>query len=211
MAFNVISLVVPVQSKDAVVFSVLLIETVVEFIQLGFYSWFRNSIISSPLTVTPLRYYDWVITTPLMLFTTIVFFKYNSQTEEELEKEPLSLSSFLQKYSSETLLILGFNLVMLLAGYFAELNVVSLFTSTVLGFLAFGGTFYTMWDVFVKDVPQNFILYGLMTFIWGLYGIAALFGPVWKNISYNILDIFSKNFYGVFLSIYIILRYARKV
>jgi hypothetical protein len=33
-----------------------------------------------------------------------------------------------------------------------------------------------------------------------LYGVAAMFNSVWKNVSYNILDVFAKNFYGLFLS-----------
>jgi hypothetical protein len=36
--------------------------------------------------------------------------------------------------------------------------------------------------------------------IWSLYGVAAWFPSALKNASYNILDIFAKNFYGVFLS-----------
>ena len=36
--------------------------------------------------------------------------------------------------------------------------------------------------------------------IWFLYGIAAMFNFRLKNAGYNILDLFSKNFYGLFLS-----------
>jgi bacteriorhodopsin len=36
--------------------------------------------------------------------------------------------------------------------------------------------------------------------VWSIYGIAALFPYKEKNISYNILDLFSKNFFGLFLS-----------
>jgi len=36
-----------------------------------------------------------------------------------------------------------------------------------------------------------------------MYGIAALFKNVIKNTMYNILDIFSKNFYGLFISGYV--------
>ena len=43
-----------------------------------------------------------------------------------------------------------------------------------------------------------------MFFVWSLYGVAALLGDKLKNISYNILDIFAKNFYGLFLYFFIL-------
>ena len=38
-----------------------------------------------------------------------------------------------------------------------------------------------------------------MFVIWTLYGIAFLFNYKYRNVSYNILDIFSKNFYGLYI------------
>ena len=38
-----------------------------------------------------------------------------------------------------------------------------------------------------------------------MYGIAALFQNVAKNTMYNILDMFSKNFYGLFIAFYVFL------
>jgi bacteriorhodopsin len=43
-----------------------------------------------------------------------------------------------------------------------------------------------------------------MFVVWSLYGVAAVFDFTTKNISYNILDLFAKNFYGLFL--YIIIK-----
>ncbi len=70
----------------------------------------------------------------------------------------------------------------------------------MLGFLGFGGSFYVIWDRFASKSPENYWLYGFMFVIWALYGVAAMFTPLWKNVSYNILDVFAKNFYGIFLS-----------
>jgi bacteriorhodopsin len=47
------------------------------------------------------------------------------------------------------------------------------------------------------------MVYAFMAGIWALYGVAALFQPVLKNAAYNVLDVISKNFYGIFLSILI--------
>jgi bacteriorhodopsin len=35
--------------------------------------------------------------------------------------------------------------------------------------------------------------------IWGIYGIAAIMSPHTKNNMFNILDIFAKNFFGLYL------------
>ena len=48
-----------------------------------------------------------------------------------------------------------------------------------------------------------------MLVIWGFYGVAATFGTVNKNISYNTLDIIAKNFYGLFIY-YVIVKLGKK-
>ena len=89
---------------------------------------------------------------------------------------------------------------MLLFGYAYERNLIDIVTSTLLGFVGFGGSFYVLWDSFASKNEENYPLFFFMFSVWFLYGIAALFTPVWKNVSYNILDVVAKNFYGVFLS-----------
>ena len=44
------------------------------------------------------------------------------------------------------------------------------------------------------------LLFWYFFITWSMYGISALFSYVPKNISYNVLDLFSKNFFGLFLS-----------
>ena len=41
-------------------------------------------------------------------------------------------------------------------------------------------------------------------FFWSLYGVAALMPYKIKNMGYNILDLFAKNFFGVFLAFNIV-------
>jgi bacteriorhodopsin len=58
-------------------------------------------------------------------------------------------------------------------------------------------------------IYENYAKYstvGRITFwyfsgIWGLYGIASVLSYKYKNIFYNILDLFSKNFFGIFLAV----------
>ena len=47
-----------------------------------------------------------------------------------------------------------------------------------------------------------------MVSVWSLYGVAALMPADIKNISYNLLDIVAKNFYGLYLY-YKILQVSR--
>lgn len=195
---NGVGLLQPLPAKEFVLKEILGLETLVQAIELVFYSWYQNHIEAKITDVTKFRYYDWVITTPLMLFSTMGFYEYLQHKKEE----PLRLLPFFQENASSILLILFLNFLMLLFGYLQELGLISLVASTVLGFAALFGSFSKMYIDFVADAPKQFIFF-FVFFVWSLYGIAAMFDNHSKNISYNILDIFAKNFYGVYLSYFI--------
>jgi hypothetical protein len=89
---------------------------------------------------------------------------------------------------------------MLAFGYAFERNVLDIMTSNLFGFAGLAGSFYLIWDEFASKSKENYPLFFFMFSIWSLYGIASFFDPVWKNTSYNILDVLAKNFYGIFLS-----------
>jgi hypothetical protein len=177
--------------------TLLKIETIVQLIELSFYIWYSYHF-HSVAEATFYRYYDWMFTTPLMLFTTTVYYDYQSKSDEE--KEKMSVEKFVYD-NWKTLLIIGiFNFMMLFYGYLYERNIIDLVTSTILGFTGFAGSFYVMYDQFASKSPKNLPLYLFMFVVWSLYGVAATFTPAWKNVSYNILDVIAKNFYGVFLA-----------
>jgi hypothetical protein len=94
---------------------------------------------------------------------------------------------------------------MLLFGYLQEIGMINLVWSSLLGYAALLGSFGLMYTKFVTKTPQQQGLFWFMFGVWSLYGVAAMFPSKEKNISYNILDIFAKNFYGLFLG-YLILR-----
>ena len=56
---------------------------------------------------------------------------------------------------------------------------------------------------FVKNNFTNFLYFLLFVFIWLLYAVAYLFKYKEKNIAYNLLDLISKNLFGLFI-LYII-------
>lgn len=192
---------------------VLTLEMLVQIVELVFYTWYLGHLASD---VTAYRYFDWVFTTPLMLISTAAFFSYVTGTsrgsntnggngKKDLD-EPAKgkFISNLQEWISDnftpiTVIVIA-NFVMLLLGYLQEIGAVSLLYSTLFGFGAFAMAFYELYRTFVGGQPVNQIIYWIMFVLWGLYGFAAMLTPISKNLAYNILDIFSKNFYGLFLS-----------
>lgn len=194
---NIFSLFQPLALKDYVLKEILGLETLVQAIELVFYSWYKNHIHEKVVDVTHFRYYDWALTTPMMLFSTMGFYQYLQPSEQ-----PMSLFSFFKGNSTSILFILFMNFLMLLFGYLQEMGILSIVNSTLFGFAALFTSFYTMYEEFVKDAPKQFIFF-FVFFVWSLYGIAAMLDNHWKNTSYNILDIFAKNFYGVYLSYFI--------
>jgi hypothetical protein len=202
LVIGFIALTRPLLPEDAVLNSILWLETVVQLIEASFYTWYRGHISEAITDVTKYRYYDWMLTTPMMLFSTIVFYEYVYKKEKE-PKKPLTITAFLTEYSGSTILILFANFLMLIFGYLQELGTIDIITSTIWGFLFFGVAFYEMYARFAWRTDTSSTLFWVMFVLWGLYGIAALLENHAKNIAYNVLDIFSKNFYGVFLSYYI--------
>lgn len=184
--------------KDAILQTVLWIETIVQVVELAFYSWY-SYYFTTVAEATFYRYHDWAVTTPLMLFSTMIYYEYQNKPDEDV-----TLESFMKEHWVDVLVVTGFNAVMLLFGYLYEINLIDLWTSQILGFAGFAGSFYVIWDGFASKSPENYWLYGFMFVVWALYGVAAMFTTVWKNVSYNLLDVIAKNFYGVFLSILIL-------
>lgn len=184
--------------KDLILSTVLWIETIVQVIQLSFYTWFSYNF-HTVVESTFLRYYDWVVTTPLMLFSTMIYYDYQNKPDETV-----TLESFLREHWWDVLVVFAFNMIMLVFGYFYERGILDLLWSQVIGFAGFAGSFYVIWDRFASKSPDNLWLYLFMVIVWGLYGVAAMFPTIPKNISYNLLDVVSKNFYGVFLSLLIV-------
>lgn len=202
---NILSLFQPLPAKDFVLKEILGLETLVQAIELIFYSWYKHHIQDRVVDVTHFRYYDWALTTPMMLFSTMGFYQYLQSSAN-----PMSLLSFFQENSTSIVFILFMNFLMLLFGYLQEIGFITIVSSTLFGFAALFTSFYTMYEKFVKEAPKQFIFF-FVFFVWSLYGFAAMLDNHWKNTSYNILDIFAKNFYGIYLSYFIYTLYPIQV
>ncbi len=198
---NVFAFLVPVDQWDFALKEILALETVVQVVELIFYMWYRGQLVNGVYDVTQFRYYDWFFTTPTMLFTTAAYYGYlHSKDETEEKKEPFSVRTFFQEQSQWIYWIFVFNAAMLFFGYLQEVGSISLFWSSLLGYISLLGSFGVLYYKFVSKTQQQRWLFWFMFSVWSLYGVAAVFPAPEKNISYNILDIFAKNFYGLFLS-----------
>jgi len=135
------------------------------------------------------RYFDWFFTTPILL---------------------IDLCILLDIYDIELMYqIVALNTVMLLFGYLGELNIISMFNSTILGFIPFVIMFYLIYSRMrekqntnsdVNEVGRQNMLYSIFILLWSGYGINHLLPDVnTKNIIYNVLDLITKGFFGLYV------------
>ena len=179
---------------------ILMMETIVQVIEASFYVWlvfnFRNI-----QKMASKRYYDWVITTPLMLLGTIIYMKYLELSENQKDPQGtiIKFRDFLKDNAVNIGKITTSNFLMLLLGYLGEIDVMSIINSVIVGTIFFIYTFYVIWDEYAKYSKEGMMLFYFLFVVWGLYAVAALMKAKYKNISYNLLDIVSKNFYGLYI------------
>ena len=187
----------------------LALENIVQFFESSFYFWFILFYIKNvdKTDIAKYRYYDWFITTPTMILSTIAYFHYNNT--KTTHKEGITLLEFIKTNKENIIEIFSYNFGMLIFGYLQEIGIINILLSSGFGFLFFGLMFYKIYDYYAKKSSSNLFIFFIMLSIWSIYGIAALFKFNIKNAFYNILDIFSKNFYGLFLT-YLVYSLASK-
>ena len=172
----------------------------VQLIELLFYFYFLSSFNLEGLAEK--RYFDWVISTPIMLFTMAAYFTYKNKEEtrnKEENKEELSLWDFYSLNQQPLLIIFVANFCMLLFGYLGEIGTLGKSSAFTLGTGALLISFYTLYDKFARFSQESRVLFAVMFVLWSGYGGGFLLSTVAKNIVYNVLDILAKNFFGVFL------------
>jgi bacteriorhodopsin len=183
-----------VDSTDELLKDLLKVEFTVQIIEFIFYIWLIYYFNRVSKNITPYRYLDWAVTTPLMLITLSAFLNHDGTTTSRL-------SDFLSNHAGSIVNIVGLNAAMLLFGLLGEFGYFSPYVSTALGFIPFTLNFKYIKDTFLpssEDRFKNAVFYWFV-FFWSLYGVFALMNYTAKNTGYNILDIFAKNFFGLFL------------
>jgi bacteriorhodopsin len=136
------------------------------------------------------RYLDWAITTPVMLLVLCLVFVYNT-------KQQLSAKFFL--------LILVLNYAMLGLGYLGETQQISKNTGLIGGWVFFVILYGLLYITFLqnRNVFDNNIIFIAFVIFWSGYGLLYKTNEEIKNIGYNVLDLFSKCFVGIFFWAYL--------
>ena len=194
---DVIGLNINIKPDFNIFKDLLKVELSVQIVEFIFYIWmvlnFKNII-----NITPYRYFDWMITTPAMLLTLMVFLKSE-------DGEYNNIYDFIKENKKDIIKVVIANLCMLLFGLMGEYNIIKNEIAVLLGFIPFVYYFNLIYKKFInKDTKNNKKnIYWFFVIIWSLYGVAALLPYKNKNVMYNILDLFAKNLFGLVLVFYI--------
>jgi bacteriorhodopsin len=177
--------------------SLAALEASVQTVELIFYLYIVRTLEShaSVRTMAAKRYADWFLTTPVMLVTLAGFFSYSRGAST-------TLGAFLREHRSRLGLMVGANMLMMLAGVLGEVGVIGVPAATVAGFAAFVAAFATLHGFLGPrpGVSAHALFWGVAA-VWAVYGLVYLLPPHAKNTGYNYLDLAAKNFFGVFLSV----------
>jgi hypothetical protein len=199
-------LFVKLKEKDLVLKEILALEGIVQLIESAFYIWVIFAIHNLE-NVTPRRYIDWSFSTPIMLISTIVFMKYQEYKENNINKS-FKMIDFFKENKNNIIKIFVYNGLMLLFGFLGEAGIIDKRIGIPIGFVFFYLSFDLIYQEYGKKSELGKKLFIFLVVVWGLYGVAAMTDLNTKNISYNMLDIVSKNFYGLFIY-YIILQISK--
>ena len=220
-AFDLKAFVFSDESKILV--KLLWLAIFVQIIEGIFYVWLANAF-ESLSNVTIYRYYDWFITTPTMLFILIVYLSFlerkeqikkyeekevndsllNKDDDVDIKHIQTDLIEYLKEHRVLFSIVVILNAIMLFFGFAGEMGWISNNKAVLLGFIPFIAYFYLIYDNYAKFTKMGTILFYVFASIWALYGISALAPYYEKNISYNFLDLVSKNFMEIFLSVVLI-------
>lgn len=197
--FDIHVLFLPTPAYMQILRQVLWLEIIVQLIEGSFYIWLIRNFHQID-NITKYRYWDWVFTTPTMLISFAMYLYYLKNREESQPPIRENITTILYDKSDVFLPILILNTLMLLFGYLAEIGRIPFKTAAILGFIPFFIMFYIIYDVFAKYTDFGRQIFWMFSGIWALYGIASVMSYTNKNTIYNILDLFAKNFFGIFIA-----------
>ena len=195
---EITSLFIKVPLKFSFLKQMMMLEIFVQFIEGSFYVyWLYN--FKNILNITPKRYFDWVITTPTMLINLIFYLIFLKDKNNNIS-DNLNFFKLFKKEFNTIITVLLLNWSMLLFGYLGETSAIPLLLGVSLGFIPFLIYYYIIYKKYALLSNDGFKIYFYFFIFWSLYGIVAVLPYKIKNICYNILDLFSKNFFGIFLT-----------
>ena len=199
-----ITFIEAISTKIPQIRHIMNLETVISVVAAYFYKQFMDKLninkeagkgtgqgkLNDYASINKTRYMDWAITTPVMLWALCLVLGYNNKVK-------LNGSFFL--------MILLLNYAMLGIGYLGEIKSIDTRSSTLWGFVFFIALYASIFMkfVFVNNIFDNQIIFWAFVLFWTGYGILHEQDDETKNIGYNILDLFSKCFVGIFFWAYL--------
>jgi len=198
--YYIIQLNIP--SNLLIIQEVLIMELIVQIVEGIFYVWLASNI-TTVANITPHRYYDWYLTTPTMLISLCIYLVYLKNKERNIETKE-SFFTIIYDNMNVLLSILFFNFLMLTSGYLTEIKKFSQVSGVLIGFIPFFISFYLIYYYFARFSHFGTEIFFYVLLVWSIYGVAALMSYRIKNIMYNVLDLFAKNFFGVYLGFVIL-------
>ena len=200
---DIIGLFVKVPYKFSFLKKLLTAEFTVQILEGSFYVyWLTN--FKNITNITPKRYIDWIFSTPTMLVTLMFYLIFINTPDND--KGGLKYFEIFEKEFKTIAVILILNWVMLLFGYLGEVSIIPIALGVFLGFIPFIIYYYMIYKNYVEMGNVGIKIFTYFVFFWSIYGIVALLPYEIKNMCYNILDLFSKNFFGLFLT-YLIIKH----
>ena len=193
MTTATVTFIEALRTKDTKIRNIMNLETCISVVAAFFYGNFVQYMKEEDFDYRNIdlnRYTDWAITTPIMLLVLVLAFLYNNKAGA------LNFFSYC--------VILLFNYGMLGFGYVGEIGLMDRTQSVILGFIFFMLLYGYIYKLFLygKNNADNKILFWSFVILWAFYGIFYNVEPISKNVGYNILDLFSKCFVGIFFWAY---------
>ena len=196
---DIVALTVNVPDQHLLLKDILALETIVQVIETGWYIFVIQYLPQEEMAKN--RYYDWLFSTPLMLVSLFCYLLYENQLENDPEGTPLRLSEIVNQYSESITRIILSNLAMLSIGYLYETGQMSKQVAFAYGLIFLINTFSIIYSDTGTKSAKSTIIFFIMFLLWSVYGIAFLLPTAKKNAIFNIIDLFSKNFFELYIAI----------
>tara|TARA_A200000113_G_scaffold221239_1_gene232777 strand:+ start:1533 stop:2225 length:693 start_codon:yes stop_codon:yes gene_type:complete len=182
------------------------IEVWVSVVEFLVYLWIGTNLANYDVVMTK-RYADWFVTTNgLMISISLLFIFFNQREQSEpLKEEDNNVETLVENNINKYIPLILYNNAMLLCGFMGEKKIIPKAFSFSFGFLFFFLSFYHLFHFFASKSRSGTRFFYIITTIWALYGFSHLLPTLPKNVCYNILDLISKNLFGVFM-VYLILH-----
>ena len=193
MTTATITFIEAIRTKDEAIRNILNLETCISIVATFFYGKFVDMLKEDKVEYDKInytRYLDWSITTPVMLLVLVLALLYNSK---------MGSMNFLH-----FIVILLLNYGMIGSGYLGEIKMLDKLPANIIGFVFFIAMYFFIYYMYLKPSYNfdNYILYFAFLILWAIYGIVYFADEVTKNVAFNILDLLSKCFVGIFFWAY---------